>query len=98
MLYGVDPAGEIPLKVLGEFQLPKVEGDWPGDDSSLMEWAEAGCARVEAVLGTMSRLSGIFFKWPRCFSSMLSNPSLVNGLGRTSFMPCDYGSASAKRR
>ena len=45
---------------------------------------------VDAVFGTASSPSGSFLRWPKCFSSMFRSPSLVNGFGKTSFIPNDY--------
>ena len=82
--YGLVPEGEIPVNCCGEFQFDTVEGDWPGEASSL---SDGGACNDDAVLGINSRPSGIFLRCPRCFSSMFNRPSFVKGLGRTSFMP-----------
>lgn len=66
----------------GEFQLPVVDGEGIGDSSLLrLRFAEFKGG------GITSRPAGCFLRWPRCFSNMLSRPSLVKGLGKTSFMP-----------
>ena len=77
----------MPGNCPGEFQLEIVDGDSPGELSSLIECAVELWPIVEAVFGTMSIPSGSFFRWPKCFSSMVSKPSLVKGFGNTSFIP-----------
>ena len=79
--------GEIPENCPGEFQLEAVDGDWPGELSSLIDCAVDPCVIVDAVFGSISIPSGSFLRCPRCFSSMFNKPSFVNGFGNTSFIP-----------
>lgn len=76
------PPGDPPVIWFGEFQLLAVAGDVAGESSLLrLRLAEFNGG------GMLSSPGGFFLRCPRCFSSMLNNPSLVNGLGKTSFMP-----------
>lgn len=78
----------MPENCPGDCQFETVEGDWVGEFSSLSDCVAELCGIEDAACGTMASIpSGIFLRWPRCFSSICKRPSLVNGLGRTSFIP-----------
>jgi hypothetical protein len=91
----VEPPGETPGTWLGLFQLLVVAGDFAGDSSSFKLVPRAvddatDCmadgAIMPGVFGLPTSAMG-FLRCARCFSSMCKRPSLVNGLGRTSFIP-----------
>lgn len=90
--------GEMPENCPGDCQLETVEGDWPGELSSLIEWGVEVCTMVDAVFGIISIPSGSFFRWPRCFSSIFKRPSFVKGFGKTSFIPSKVMSASREEK
>ena len=78
--------GEMPGKWPGDCQLDMVEGESAGEVSSLSEVATELFG--SAVCGaTESMPSAIRFRWLRCFSNIPKRPSLVKGLGKTSFIP-----------
>lgn len=52
----------MPENVPGEFQADMVDGDWPGEGSSLMERPTEFCAIDDAVLGINSISLGTFFR------------------------------------
>ncbi len=82
------PAGETPAKLPGEFQLLPVAGELPGESSLFMlRFAEVIAGGGGAPIGCASIPGAPIFRCARCFSSMLSKPSLVKGFGSTSFMP-----------
>lgn len=61
--YGPVVVGDIPVKVPGEFHVvDKVEGDSPGEVSSLMERPVDVGPTVEAECGIRSRSSGTFLR------------------------------------
>lgn len=68
-----------------------VAGDVAGDSSLLR--LRFGFGTGGAAMGSMP--PEFRFRCERCFSSMVSRPSLVKGFGRTSFMPvtCKYQAA-----
>lgn len=76
-------AGDTPDIWLGEFQLAVVAGDVAGESSVFKLRPAFGRGGA----GMASMPPGCFFRWERCFSSMLRRPSLVKGFGSTSFMP-----------
>jgi len=78
----------MPVNCPGDCQFEIIDGDWAGELSSLSDCpAEVWCIE-DPVWGAIGSIpSGMCFRWPRCFSSMFRRPSLVNGFGRTSFMP-----------
>lgn len=81
-------AGETPDNgPPGEFQLLTVAGDVAGESSLFMLRLPELMAPGGGGAPMASIPGGCFFRWERCFSSMFSKPSLVKGLGSTSFMP-----------
>jgi hypothetical protein len=79
-------AGDTPDKLLGEFQLLVVAGDVVGESSVLRLRLALDMGAGGAPIGSMPG-GGCFFRCDKCFSSMLSKPSLVKGFGSTSFIP-----------
>lgn len=80
--------GEMPENCPGDCQFEIVDGDWVGEFSSLSDCVAELWGIDDAPCGAMASIpSGIFLRCPRCFSSICKRPSLVNGLGRTSFIP-----------
>jgi len=73
--------GEAPMTPPGEAQFVTVAGDVTGDSSLFID------ALVKPGGAIASAPACDFFMWPKCFSSIFRRPSLVKGLGRTSFMP-----------
>lgn len=79
--------GEMPENWPGDCQFEIVDGDWVGEFSSLSDCVPELCG-IDAACGPMASIpSGIFLRCPRCFSSICKRPSLVKGLGSTSFIP-----------
>lgn len=83
------PAGDMPARPPGEFQFVTVAGEVAGDSSLFIDLFAETCASVPGGGGgTIDSIPGSgFLRWPRCLRSILSKPSFVNGLGRTSFIP-----------
>lgn len=77
--------GDTPDKLFGECQFAVVAGDVAGESSVLRLRLGLEIGAGGAPIG--STLGGCFFRCARCFSSILSSPSLVKGFGSTSFMP-----------
>lgn len=78
-------AGDAPAMPPGEFQLLAVAGEVAGESSLFMLRLALARGAGGAAMG--SRPAGCFLRCERCLSSMFTRPSLVNGFGRTSFMP-----------
>ena len=99
---GFPTIGDGPGIWLGEFHDAAVTGDFPGDVSSLIACPAAnrpifnangvfGWLAVTNPLGCDSCAApgncAFLLNCDRCFSRERSMPSLVKGLGKTSFMP-----------
>lgn len=97
--------GDGPGIWLGEFHDVAVTGDFPGDVSSLIPCAVANWPIFNAngVFGWFAVTNppgwescaeagncAFLLNCERCFSRERSMPSLVNGFGKTSFIPLIY--------
>lgn len=88
----------MPAMPPGEFQLLAVAGEVAGESSLLRLRFVLASGAGGAPIG--SRPAGCFLRCERCLSSMFTRPSLVNGFGRTSFMPgvCEWMSTWSRVR
>lgn len=81
----------MPENCPGDCQFDIVEGDWAGELSSFSECPAELWGIEDPGWGAVGSIpSGMCFKCPKCFSSIFKRPSLVKGLGRTSFMPVSW--------